>query len=110
MKIKSAPWWLWLIPIAFLLLATAQMSLNYYTATRFIVFCAAAFIAFVSWSDGLLGRLGSVALAMVAVTFNPFMPLPFTREVWVILDWVCIAVFTVHLIFVRFGFFQKGAS
>src|ERR1700681_1971730 len=65
MKIKSAPWWLWLIPIAFLLLATAQMSLNYYTATRFIVFCAAAFIAFVSWSDGLMGRLGSVALAMV---------------------------------------------
>ena len=109
MKIKSAPWLLWLIPIAFLVIATAPMSLNYYTATRFIVFATAAFIAFFSWSDGLQDRLGSVALAIVAITFNPFMPLPVTREVWMVLDWVCVAVFAAHLIFVRLRLFQKSA-
>jgi hypothetical protein len=101
MQLKSIPWWLGLIPIAFLLVATAQMSLGYYTVTRIVVFAAAAFLAFMSWNEGWIGRFGSGALAIVAVAFNPILPFPFTRETWVYLDYVCIAVFVAHIIFVR---------
>ncbi len=65
MKIKSMPWWLWFIPIAFLLAATAQMSLGYYTVTRIVVFGVATFLAITSWNEGWRGRLGSIALALV---------------------------------------------
>jgi hypothetical protein len=110
MKIKLAPWWLWLIPILFLLIATAQLALSYYTATRIVVFGIAVFVAIVSWNDGWLDRLGSVALAIVAVIFNPLMPLPFTRETWVVLDWIGIAVFAAHLILVRLRLLQTSAK
>lgn len=108
MNIKSAPWWIWLIPISFLLIATAQMALSYYTATRIVVFSIAAFVAIVSWDDGRFDQLGSVALAIVAVTFNPFIPLPFTREIWVVLDWIGIAAFAAHLLFVRLRLLQTN--
>jgi hypothetical protein len=108
MKINAAPWPLWLVPIAFLLLATAQMSLGYYTATRIVVFGVAAYLAFVSWNAGRFGRWGALALTLVAVGFNPFMPMPFSREVWVALDWVCIAVFASHLAFIRLRLLQDA--
>jgi hypothetical protein len=110
MKISSAPWPLWLVPIAFLLVATAQMSLGYYTATRIVVFAVAVFAALVSWNAGRFGRWGSLVLAPVAVAFNPFVPMPFTREVWVALDWVCIALFAAHLIVVRLKLLPTNAA
>jgi hypothetical protein len=110
MQLKSVPWWLWFTPIAFLLVATAQMSLGYYAVTRIIVFGFSAFVTIMSWSGSPLERWGSVALVMVAVAFNPFMPLPFTREIWVVLDWVCMAVFVAHLTFVRLRSLKTSAD
>jgi hypothetical protein len=110
MQLKLMPWWVWFIPIGFLLVATAQMSLGYYTVTRIVVFGVAASVTIISWNEGWLGRLGSVALATVAVAFNPILPLPFTRETWVYLDYVCIAVFVAHLIFVRLRWLRTSAG
>jgi hypothetical protein len=98
---KSIPWWLWLIPIALLFIATARMSYGYYTFTRIVVCGFAAFFAFVAWEDGPVSRLWSAIFGLLAVLFNPLIPIYLSRGIWFYFDLLAAALFAAHLLFVR---------
>jgi hypothetical protein len=51
MQIKAIPWWLWVVPIAVLFIATEKMSYGYYTFTRLVVCGFAALLAFVGCQE-----------------------------------------------------------
>lgn len=102
MQTKSIAWWLWLIPIAFLLIATARLPYGYYTLTRIIVCGCAACLAALSWTDGGgINKAWAVAFALVAVLFNPLIPVYLRRETWFCIDLGVAAVFATHLGLVR---------
>ena len=48
-NLKSIPWWVWIIPTAFLLVAMARLPYGYYTFTRILVCGIAAWFAIVGW-------------------------------------------------------------
>jgi hypothetical protein len=97
MQTKSVAWWLWLIPIVILLIAVARVPYGYYTFTRIVVCGSAAFLAFSSWADGGLNKGWAVIFALIAVLFNPLIPVYLKRETWIYFDFGVASIFAAHL-------------
>ena len=95
---KSIPWWLWLIPVALLLAATARFPYGFYTFTRIVVCGSAAFIAVREWE---VSRVWSVPFGIIAILFNPIVPIYLNRGTWFFFDIGAAAIFAAHLVFVR---------
>lgn len=83
-------------PAALLVLALFEMPHGYYTLLRIVVFAAAAWIAFVDYQDGLQWR--SSFFALIAVLFNPVIPIDLDRETWSFIDAGVAAAFLSTLI------------
>lgn len=98
MQFKSIPWLLWLIPVALLLAATARLPYGYYTFIRIVVCASALFIAIAGWSGS---RIWSAIFCLVAILFNPVLPVYLHRGTWFYFDVGVAAIFAAHLIFVR---------
>jgi hypothetical protein len=102
MNIKSIPRLVWLVPVVLLVVATSHLPYGYYTFTRIVTCGIAAVIAFAGFRDDrAVVQAWSVLLALVAVLFNPFVPIHLDRQTWFYLDLGAAAVFVAHLIFVR---------
>jgi Family of unknown function (DUF6804) len=97
MRFKSVPWWLWLVPIVLLLVATGRMLYVYYAFTRIVVCGFAAFLAYSGWKSGSVSRVWSTILGLVAVLFNPIIPIYLTRKAWYPLDIGVATIFAAHL-------------
>jgi hypothetical protein len=100
-QFKSIPWWLWLIPVAMLLIATAKMPYGYYTFTRIVVSGFAALLAFIAWEGGPALRTWSVIFGVVALLFNPIVPIYLKRTTWFGFDIGAAILFAIHLALVR---------
>jgi hypothetical protein len=98
---KSIPRVVWLVPAIILVIATARLPYGYYTFTRFVTCGVATLIAIVGFQERPIVQTWSVLLALIAVLFNPFVPIHLTRAIWFYLDLGTAAVFIAHLIFVR---------
>src|SRR5947208_13908032 len=96
MTSKSIPGWVWLIPITLLLVATARLPYGYYTFTRVVVCALAALIAIATWHDSQIGRAWSVLFELVAILFNPVLPIFLKRNICFHLDVGIALVFPVH--------------
>ncbi len=95
--LKSIPWWVWLVPTTLLLMATARLPYGYYTFTRLVVCGVAAWFATVGWNDRQVSRIWPVGFALIAVLFNPIMPVYLKRGTWFYLDILTAIIFLVHL-------------
>jgi hypothetical protein len=98
---KSIPRVVWLVPAIILVIATARLPYGYYTFTRIVTCGVASLIAIVGFQENPMVRAWSVLLVLIAVLFNPFVPIHLTRPIWFYLDLGTAAVFIAHLIFVR---------
>jgi hypothetical protein len=87
-------------------MATARMPYGYYTFTRIVVCGFGAFFAFLAWEDGPLSRLWSVIFGLLAVLFNPVVPIYLSRGSWFYFDLLAAALFAAHLLFVSIGIIQ----
>jgi hypothetical protein len=104
MQFKSIPWWLWLVPIVLLSLATARMPYGYYTFIRVVVCGFAGFLAYVSWEgDRPVTQFWSVIFGLVAILFNPIIPIYLSRATWAYFDIGTAMLIAAHLVFVRIG-------
>jgi len=98
---KSIPRIVWIVPAILLVIATAKLPYGYYTFTRIVTCGIAAWIAFVGFQEAPAIKAWSVALALIAVLFNPILPIHLDRATWFYLDIGAAGVFVAHLIFVR---------
>lgn len=100
MVFKSAPWWIWVIVSAMLLIATESMPYGYYTLTRIVVCGVGAYLAYAGWEGGIFSRLWSTIFGLVAALFNPVLPVYLPRRTWYPIDITVALVFVTHLAFV----------
>jgi len=84
------------------MIATLKLPDGYYTFTK-IVTCGVAAILSFAGSQGNPISQWSVLLALVAVLFNPVIPIHLSRPTWVFLDFGTAAAFAAHLILIRCG-------
>ncbi len=110
MRLKSIPWWLWLIPIVLLFIATEKMPYGYYTFTRIAVCGFAAVFAYLEWEGGSISRIWASILGLVAVLFNPILPIYLSRKIWYPLDVGVAVIFAAHLASERIGLGRAGCD
>jgi uncharacterized membrane protein YccC len=110
MRVDSIPWWLWLVPIVLLFVATERMSYGYYTVTRIVLCGFASFLAFVGWEDRAASRIWCAIFGCIAVLFNPIIPIYLSRSTWYDFDVGVAIVLAAHLAFVRLGWLQTKRS
>ncbi len=90
-------------------MATQRMPYGYYTLTRIAVCGFAGLFAFIAWAESLASRVWAVVFGLVAVLFNPIVPIYLTRATWFDLDIGTAIVFAAHLAVVRLEWLQtKG--
>lgn len=98
---KKIPRLVWIVPAILLVIATARLPYGYYTFTRIVTCGIAALIAFVGFKERPLIQAWSVLLVLVAVLFNPLVPIHLSRAVWFYLDLSVAMIFIAHLFLVR---------
>jgi hypothetical protein len=109
-RVNSIPWWLWLVPIALLCLATARMPYGYYTLTRIAVSGFASFLIFVGWGNSAGSRFWVAVLCGIAVLYNPIIPIYLSRRTWYEFDIAVAIILAAHLAFVRLGWMRTTGS
>ena len=78
------------------LIAVLALPYGYYQLVRLIVCGCATYLAFKEWSAMPRPIAWGVLLAALAILFNPFVPLHFTRAIWRALDTGGAVVFAAH--------------
>ena len=85
--------------IALLLLAILPLPYGYYTLLRLVVCITAIFLAWMSYKKQKIRW--TWAMGLIALVFNPIMPLHFGKEIWVVIDLSTAIFFTIFLIKVK---------
>ena len=88
-----------IIATVLLLVAIAPLPYGYYQFLRWVVCGASVFIAYTAYT---WSKIWAVWLfGVVAVLFNPILPIHLTKEIWQPIDLVCALLFILSLIFLE---------
>lgn len=85
-----------IISIIMLLLAIFPLPYGYYTILRLVVCVTAGFLAWYSYKQQKLTWMW--AMGVIALIFNPIIPLHLRKELWVVVDVIVAIVFGIYLI------------
>ena len=79
--------WLFLVPIALLLIGLADLPTGYYTLVRIAVCCISVLSAIWSYKTDEKVGIATVIYGLLALIFNPFIPVYLhDKEVWTVID------------------------
>ena len=82
-----------LIAAVMLLLALAELPYGYYQLLRLVVCGVSIFVAFTAYSWQKMWAMWLFGL--VALLFNPLIPIHLSREIWQPIDVICAILFIV---------------
>ncbi len=86
-----------IIPIIFLALALlGGWPYGFFTVLRLVVFVCSLFVAWISYETKQTFWIWSFAL--IALLFNPFIPIYLDRDTWIIID-ILVGIFMAVAIF-----------
>ena len=97
-KIHSA---VWIIPAVLVALGVFGLPYGYYQFLRLETCLVTAFLAYSSFKTFGVLDVWTLSLAMVAILFNPFLPLHLGKEIWVVLDVAAAVLLLAHYAYIR---------
>lgn len=100
-KAGPLPAALWLAPAVLLCGALAPLPYGYYTFLRLATCGAAVFLAWTEYDRGRSVTPWLIALAGVALLFNPIVPVHLNRHVWMYLNIGTASLFVLHMVVSR---------
>ena len=81
--------WLFLVPIALLIIGLADLSTGYYTLVRIVVCFVSALSCYWSYKNDDKVGIATVTFGVLAILFNPFIPVYLhNKRVWLFIDMV----------------------
>jgi hypothetical protein len=78
-----------------LLLCLAKMPYGFYQIVRFLAFAGFGYLAYLEYKGKNIDRM--VLFAVLALLFQPFLPLSLGRVIWNIVD-VVVAAYLIYLL------------
>lgn len=84
-----------LIAIVLLLLALFPMPYGYYTFVRICICLLSGYLAYKSWQEKI--NLWMWIFFIIAILFNPIIPIYLGRTLWAIIDIIVAAVLIVSI-------------
>jgi hypothetical protein len=102
MGLREIPRVAWVVVATALLIAMMRLPYGYYTFNRILTCGFCTLIAILSFRDtGTAGKTWAVVFVIIAVAFNPFIPLRLSRLTWPYLDLGAAITLGAHLLFAR---------
>jgi len=102
MELREIPRIAWVVVATALLIAMMRLRYGDYTFNRILTCGFCTLIAILSFREtGATGKAWAVAFVVIAIAFNPFIPLRLSRFTWPYLDLGAAIVLGVHLLFAR---------
>jgi uncharacterized protein DUF6804 len=102
MELRDIPRIAWIVVAAALLIAMMRLPYGYYTFNRILTCGFCALISVLSFREaGSDGKTWAVVFMIIAIAFNPFIPLRLSRFTWPYLDLVAAIAIGMHLFFAR---------
>jgi hypothetical protein len=98
---EALPRTLWLGTALVLIVAAFPLPYGYYTFARIVTCLACALLAYCAYRNTPPAVLWTSAFALLAVLFNPAIPIHLTKMIWIVLDVGAAAVVLAHLAIVR---------
>jgi hypothetical protein len=98
---KTLPMVLWIVPALILIVAVFPLPYGYYTFTRIVTCLACIVLAYSTYRSTPPAFGWCAAFAIVAVLFNPIIPIHLTRGVWMGLDLGAAAIILAHFALAR---------
>jgi hypothetical protein len=95
------PWLLWVVAAALLLIATSRLPYGFYTLLRLAICAFGAVLAYAEFQRPARGPQWAIAFGLVALLFNPLIPVYLTRGIWFPIDVAVAALIVFHLVAVR---------
>ncbi len=83
------------ISIVMLLLAIADLPYGYYTLLRVIITASAVFLVWIAYN--LKKTFWVVLIGIVAILFNPLIPIHLDKETWVVIDLIVAVLFLISI-------------
>ena len=91
----------WLAPAVLLVLAVFPLPYGYYTLLRICICGASAYLAFQAWERESSVGLWVVVFAVLAVLYNPLVPVYLTKGIWAFINLGTAALLVAHLWWTR---------
>ena len=83
-----------IVPMIFLIVAPLyKFPYGLYILLRLIVFASSACVIYFSFKDTKELNVTVLIFGFIALLFNPFFPVHFPREVWMVLDFVTAFIY-----------------
>ncbi|HSW69787.1 MAG TPA: DUF6804 family protein [Gammaproteobacteria bacterium] len=96
---KSFPRFIiWLIPAILSIIALAKLPYGYYQFLRIVICIAASYLIYREYNLNNVLNIWSAVFALLAILFNPIIPIHLPREVWGFFNVACAIAFIMHLI------------
>ena len=81
---------------------------GFFTVLRFVVFGSTAYVAYLAYQDQKEGW--TWFLGAIAVVFNPFIPVYFTRDIWLIVDFITAVMLVVSVFVLKFAHINEAGG
>jgi hypothetical protein len=97
----ALPKYVWLVAAVVVLIALFNLPYGYYTLARVVIFGFSVTIAYFSIASGSPNYVWTSLFVLIAILFNPIIPIHLNREIWFWIDIFVAAIILAHLVFVR---------
>ncbi|MGO7954924.1 DUF6804 family protein [Rhizobium leguminosarum] len=85
-----------LLPVALLIIALLPLPYGYYSFLRVVIAASAAYLAWQDYRKKNAFNGWSLILSMVALLFNPLIPVYLDRESWFVIDLAVAGIFAMR--------------
>ena len=83
-----------------MVIATARLPYGYYTFLRIVTCVAGILFAIAAWNSGRIGQVLAVATLLLAILFNPIIPVHLRRADWFYLNILGAVLFVANSAFI----------
>src|SRR5258708_950442 len=88
---------LWVIPIMMLILTSLfHFPYGYYRLLKIIITACGSYLAYLEFIRTQSLSLFVIAFALIAILFNPVIPIYFSKSIWIGIDILSALIFIVH--------------
>lgn len=86
-----------LVAVFLLIYATSRHPYSYYIFLRWYIFISSIYLAY--YSDKSKSKLWFVIFSVIALLFNPLIPIYLDKDIWSVVDVLCAIVIFVSIFY-----------
>lgn len=96
MKLNKTSGLIWILPIFMLLIAPFHLPYGYFIFLRIVITGCSGYLAYLEYTRRKGLSLFVVLFILLAILFNPLIPIYFSKTIWMSIDIFAALIFGIH--------------